>query len=104
MSNLKDPSGIAIDWKSRTVLLLGKDMIDLIFNIPSMSNLQTCECASQAVAVAALTIVRCHNPGYVDSHEGRPWSFGCTNEADVPYLESKLPASWETVKFLTGGA
>jgi hypothetical protein len=103
MAILKDPSGIAIDWESRTVVFMGKDMIDLLFNIPSMSNLQTCACATQLVEAAALAIVRSYRPGYVDNQEGRPWSFGCVNESDIPYLESKLPASWETVKLLSGG-
>lgn len=104
MAILKDPSGIAIDWESRTVVFMGKDMIDLIFDLPPMQKVRNCDNAIELIEAAALAIVKCHNPNYVDNHEGRPWSFGCINEVDIPYLESKLPVSWETVKFLSGGA
>lgn len=104
MAILKEPSGIAIDWNSRTVVFMGKDMIDLIFDLPSMQKVSTCDNAVEVIESAALAIVRGYNPDYVDTHEGRPWSFGCINEADIPYLESKLPDSWETVEFLSGGA
>lgn len=98
MRELKESSGINIDYTSRTVTLIGDDTIDLIFT----DVLGDKRLGADDVTDVALTIVKVYNPGYVDDGVGMPWSLGSMPE-DIDYLMTKMPDSFEYVQIVSDG-
>jgi len=98
MRALKESSGINIDITSRTVTLIGDDVIDMIFS-DALSNR---EVTAEDVTAIALSIVMIYRPDYVDDGIGKPWSLGALPD-DIAYLMTKLPSTFESVEFKTDG-
>lgn len=98
MRKLKESSGINIDFTSRTVVLIGDDMIDVIFT----DALGDREVDESVVTAVALAIVGQHHPDYIDDGVGLPWSLGSMPE-DSDYLLTKMPSTFKRVEFKSDG-
>lgn len=98
MRALKESSGINIDITSRTVVLIGGDVIDMIFS----DALGDREITTEDVTAIALSIVKIYRPEYVDDGVGLPWSLGSMPE-DIDYLLTKMPKTFKRVEFKADG-
>lgn len=85
-------NGIAIDFNTKTVIIVGKEMVDtLTDHLERPISSELCE-------VIANTIVKVKHPEYVDDGKGS-WQLGCDNET-VKYFMTLVDSTMEGAPFI----
>ena len=95
MPEFKEGSGIHVDFTSKTVVLVGQDMIDYV---TGLVDVPLDEAVVEAVARG---LVKSQYPDLF-KEEDAGWSLGA-EEADIKYLLSKLDTSLGPVEFQSDG-
>lgn len=82
---LKETSGVHIDMTSKSVVLIGDDVVDMLFDAVSHM-----EITPEVVTAMAVGVVRHFHPEYIDPDPvENPWSLGA-DDSTIEYLKTKL--------------
>lgn len=81
----KEPGGVHVDMASKSVIIIGNDIVDVLFDTVSHMDI-----TPEVVTAMAVGVVKAFHPDYVDPDPvENPWSLGA-DDSTIEYLMTKL--------------